>query len=248
MKLIDKIAIVTGAARGIGKATAIEFSKEGAYVIAADINLDGVNDTVKEIKREGFKATSIQLDISNLSDIKKKIENIIDKYKKIDILVNNAGLLSRVPILEMTESEWDRVMNVNLKGTFFLSKEVLPNMINQRYGKMINLSSLSAKRGGFSSGVNYGASKAGVISITKYLANFGASYNINVNAVVPGFADTEMFRSNPSNKINSIIKSIPLKRVARTDEIAKVIVFLSSEDSSYVTGEILDVNGGILMD
>ena len=248
MKLIDKIAIVTGAARGIGKATAIEFSKEGAYVIAADINLDGVNDTVKEIKREGFKATSIQLDISNLSDIKKKIENIIDKYKKIDILVNNAGLLSRVPILEMTESEWDRVMNVNLKGTFFLSKEVLPNMINQRYGKIINLSSLSAKRGGFSSGVNYGASKAGVISITKYLANFGASYNINVNAVVPGFADTEMFRSNPSNKINSIIKSIPLKRVARTDEIAKVIVFLSSEDSSYVTGEILDVNGGILMD
>lgn len=119
MKLIDKIAIVTGAARGIGKATAIEFSKEGAYVIAADINLVGVNDTVKEIKGEGFKATSIQLDISNLSDIKKKIENIINKYKKIDILVNNAGLVSRVPILEMTESEWDRVMNVNLKGTFF---------------------------------------------------------------------------------------------------------------------------------
>ncbi len=121
-------------------------------------------------------------------------------------------------------------------------------MINQRYGKIINLSSLSAKRGGLSSGVNYGASKAGVISITKYLAKFGASYNINVNAVVLGFADTEMFRGNPSDKINSIIKSIPLKRVARTDEIAKVIIFLASEDSSYITGEILDVNGGILMD
>ena len=123
MKLIDKITIVTGAARGIVKATAIEFSKEGAYVIAADINLDGVNDTVKEIKGEGFKATSIQLDISSLSDIKKKIENVIDKYKRIDILVNNAGLLSRVPILEMTESEWGRVMNVNLKGTFFYLKK-----------------------------------------------------------------------------------------------------------------------------
>ncbi|OFW64310.1 MAG: hypothetical protein A2Z35_01055 [Actinobacteria bacterium RBG_19FT_COMBO_36_27] len=247
MKSERKISIVTGAAKGIGKATSIKLAEKGFTVILADIDKIGLEKAVKDIKKSGIFAEALILDIANVEQINRTISYIIEKYKRIDVLVNNAGIFSNTPILEMTEKEWNKVLNVNLKGTFFLSKAVLPIMMEQRYGKIINMSSLSAKRGGSTSGVNYGASKAGVISITKYLAKFCAPYRININAVVPGFVDTDMIKMHTSD-IDKLIESIPLGYIAKCEEIANVISFLVSEDSSYITGEILDVNGGVLMD
>jgi len=248
MKLKDTISVVTGAATGIGRATAIKFAEHGSTVILADINLDGIKKTSEIIEEKGYSGIPIKIDLTSLSYIKSFTSKVISQFKRIDILVNNAGIFSTLPILEMTEQEWDLVMGVNLKGTFFLCKEILPIMIKQRSGKIINLSSLAAKRGGVTSGINYAASKAGIISVTKCLAKFAASYGINVNAVVPAFCDTNMFRSLPKEKIESAIKGIPLGRPAQPEELADAILFLASDEASYITGEILDVNGGVLMD
>ncbi|HEB31278.1 MAG TPA: SDR family oxidoreductase [Spirochaetes bacterium] len=248
MKLENKISIITGAASGIGKATAILFGEEGSTVVVADIDMEGARKTADEMREKGGRAFPVKVDLSDIGDIQSTVLDIKEKFGDIHILVNNAGVFSKVQIQDMTEEEWDRVMDINLKGAFFLSKEVLPMMIKQQYGKIVNVSSLSAKRGGFTSGVNYGVSKAGLISVTKYMANFGGRYGINVNAIVPGFVDTEMFQNHPEEKKKAVIKSIPIGRIARKEEIAKAIMFLSSEDSSYITGEILDINGGVLMD
>jgi len=247
MKLKGKVSIVTGAAKGIGKATAIALGKEGSFIILADIDIKSLNNSIKDVHKIGIKAEALPLDVANLEDINRCCSYVIKKYKRIDILVNNAGIFSKTPILEMTDTEWERILSVNLKGTFFMSKAVLPIMMEQKYGKIINLASLSAKRGGITSGANYGASKAGVISITKYFAKFCAPYRINVNAIVPGFVDTDLIKIH-SPKIKKLIKSIPLGYIAKCEEIAKVINFLASDDASYITGEILDVNGGVLMD
>jgi 3-oxoacyl-[acyl-carrier protein] reductase len=248
VRLEDKISIVTGAASGIGKATAMLFGEEGSTVISADIDIEGAQKTVEEMQKRGHSAQAARVDLSDTGDIEKMVSDIVKKYGNIHILVNNAGVFSKVQIPDMTEKEWDRVMNVNLKGAFFLSKEVFPYMIKQQYGKIVNVSSLSAKRGGFTSGINYGVSKAGLISVTKYMANYGGKYGINVNSIVPGFVDTDMFRNHPQEKKEAVIRSIPIGRIARTDEVAKAILFLVSEDSGYITGEIMDINGGVLMD
>jgi NAD(P)-dependent dehydrogenase (short-subunit alcohol dehydrogenase family) len=248
MRLEGKLAVVTGAATGIGHAAAQALCEEGAHSVVADIDAEGAERAAVELRQKGHEATSIRIDISKVSDIKRCVRGLLERYSKIDILVNNAGLYSTVSIPMMTEGEWDRVMNVNLKGTFFLSKEVLPSMIERRYGKIVNVASLAAKRGGVTSGVNYGASKAGVVSVTKYLATYAAPFGVNVNAVVPGFAETKMFRMNSPEKIVALLKTIPLGRVARPEELGKAIAFLASDDASYITGEIMDVNGGIHMD
>ena len=248
MRLKDKVSIITGAAKGIGRETALIFGEEGSNVIVTDIDLDGAIETASFMHDKGYNATPMQLDLSKLGNIQEFVKKVLSEYSRIDILINNAGLFSNVPILEMTENEWDKVMNVNLKGTFFLSKEILPIMIQKKYGKIVNISSLAAKRGGVTSGINYASSKAGVISVTKCLAKFSAPFGINVNAVVPSFCDTPMFRGLPPEKQDSAIKSIPLGRIARPDELGKAILFLASDDASYITGEILDVNGGVLMD
>ena len=248
MTLKDRVAIVTGAATGIGKAAAEELASRGAHAVIADIDTKGGEAAAAELRAKGLAASYLWLDIGKVDDIRRGVREAVERFSRIDILVNNAGLYSTVPIPEMSEAEWDRVMAVNLKGTFFLSKEVLAHMVGRRYGKIVNIASLAGKRGGVTSGVNYGASKAGVISLTKYLATYAAPYGINVNAVVPGFAETKMFRMNSPEKIEALLKTIPLGRVAKPEELAKVIAFLASDDASYVTGEIMDVNGGIHMD
>jgi NAD(P)-dependent dehydrogenase (short-subunit alcohol dehydrogenase family) len=246
--MTDRVAIVTGAATGIGKAAAEELASRGAHAVIADIDTKGGEAAAAELRAKGLAASYLWLDIGKVDDIRRGVREAVERFSRIDILVNNAGLYSTVPIPEMSEAEWDRVVGVNLKGTFFLSKEVLAHMVGRRYGKIVNIASLAGKRGGVTSGVNYGASKAGVISLTKYLATYAAPYGINVNAVVPGFAETKMFRMNSPEKIEALLKTIPLGRVAKPEELAKVIAFLASDDASYVTGEIMDVNGGIHMD
>jgi NAD(P)-dependent dehydrogenase (short-subunit alcohol dehydrogenase family) len=248
MRLEGRLAVVTGAATGIGHAAAHALCEEGAHSVVADIDLEGAERAAGELVAKGYEASAIRIDISMVSDIERCVRVLLGSHAKIDILVNNAGLYSTVPIPMMTEGEWDRVMDVNLKGTFFLSKEVLPSMIERRYGKIVNIASLAAKRGGVTSGVNYGASKAGVVSVTKYLATYAAPFGVNVNAVVPGFAETKMFRMNSPEKIAALLKTIPLGRVARPEELGKAVAFLASDDASYITGEIMDVNGGIHMD
>jgi len=248
MAMTDRVAIVTGAATGIGKAAAEELASRGAHAVIADIDTKGGEAAAAELRAKGLAASYLRLDIGKVDDIRRGVREAVERFSRIDILVNNAGLYSTVPIPEMSEAEWDRVVGVNLKGTFFLSKEVLAHMVGRRYGKIVNIASLAGKRGGVTSGVNYGASKAGVISLTKYLATYAAPYGINVNAVVPGFAETKMFRMNSPEKIEALLKTIPLGRVAKPEELAKVIAFLASDDASYVTGEIMDVNGGIHMD
>lgn len=248
MAMTDRVAIVTGAATGIGKAAAEELAFQGAHAVIADIDTKGGEAAAAELRAKGLAASYLRLDIGKVDDIRRGVREAVERFSRIDILVNNAGLYSTVPIPEMSEAEWDRVVGVNLKGTFFLSKEVLAHMVGRRYGKIVNIASLAGKRGGVTSGVNYGASKAGVISLTKYLATYAAPYGINVNAVVPGFAETKMFRMNSPEKIEALLKTIPLGRVAKPEELAKVIAFLASDDASYVTGEIMDVNGGIHMD
>ena len=248
MAMTDRVAIVTGAATGIGKAAAEELASRGAHAVIADIDTKGGEAAAAELRAKGLAASYLRLDIGKVDDIRRGVREAVERFSRIDILVNNAGLYSTVPIPEMSEAEWDRVVGVNLKGTFFLSKEVLAHMVGRRYGKIVNIASLAGKRGGVTSGVNYGASKAGVISLTKYLATYAAPYGININAVVPGFAETKMFRMNSPEKIEALLKTIPLGRVAKPEELAKVIAFLASDDASYVTGEIMDVNGGIHMD
>jgi len=248
MAMTDRVAIVTGAATGIGKAAAEELASQGAHAVIADIDTKDGEAAAAELRAKGLAASYLRLDIGKVDDIRRGVREAVERFSRIDILVNNAGLYSTVPIPEMSEAEWDRVVGVNLKGTFFLSKEVLAHMVGRRYGKIVNIASLAGKRGGVTSGVNYGASKAGVISLTKYLATYAAPYGINVNAVVPGFAETKMFRMNSPEKIEALLKTIPLGRVAKPEELAKVIAFLASDDASYVTGEIMDVNGGIHMD
>jgi NAD(P)-dependent dehydrogenase (short-subunit alcohol dehydrogenase family) len=248
MRLEGRVAVVTGAATGIGKAAAEALCAEGAHAVVADIDAEGGRRAAEELGSKGHDASWIRVDISSVEDIGRAVGELLALHSRIDVLVNNAGLYSTVPIPRMTEREWDRVMNVNLKGTFFLSQAVLPHMIDRRYGKIVNVASLAAKRGGVTSGVNYGASKAGVVSVTKYLATYAAPFGVNVNAVVPGFAETTMFRMNSPEKIEALLKTIPLGRVARPEEVGKAIAFLASDDASYITGEIMDVNGGIHMD
>jgi 3-oxoacyl-[acyl-carrier protein] reductase len=226
VRLKDKISIVTGAATGIGKTAAVTFGEEGSTVVAADINIEGAKKTVKEMEERGLKAVPVKLDLASVKDIHRFVEEVLNYFGKIDILVNNAALFSTVPILEMTEEEWDKVMDINLKGTFFLCKEVLPVMMKRKYGKIINLSSLAAKRGGVTSGVNYAASKAGLFPVTACLAKYAAPYGINVNEVVPAFCETSMFRSLPQEKIDAAIASIPLGRAARPEELARAIQWI----------------------
>jgi 3-oxoacyl-[acyl-carrier protein] reductase len=247
-RMKNKVCVVTGAATGIGKATALMLADHGAQVIVADINLEGAKGTVSEILDQGSEAYALHLDLSDLHSISCAVETVMSRYGRLDVLVNNAGLFSTVAIPDMTEENWDAVMDVNLKGTFFLCKAVLPHMIEQRYGKIVNLSSLAAKRGGVTSGINYAASKSGILSVTTCLAKYSASFGITVNAIIPAFCDTSMFRSLPQKKIDDAINGIPMGRPARPEELASAIMFLSSDESSYITGEILDVNGGVLMD
>jgi 3-oxoacyl-[acyl-carrier protein] reductase len=248
MRMKDRVAVITGAATGIGEATALLFGEEGAKVIAADINLDGVNSTVSKIVEKGGNAIGKYIDLSKVDEITAFVEEVLEQQGRIDVLINNASLFSRTSIPDMTEKEWDRVLDVNLKGTFFLSQQVCRGMMKRGSGAIVNVASLAAKRGGVTSGMNYASSKGGVIVITKGFAKYYASHGIRVNAVVPSFVDTPMFRSLPEEKQEIAMKAIPLGRVANPRELAFGILFLASDEASFITGEILDVDGGLLMD
>jgi len=246
MRLKDKVALITGAAQGIGRDIALKFAAEGADIAVGDINLEKATKTVQEIEALGRKALALELDVTDYAKLTESVNKILDKFKKVDILVNNAGITKDNLLLRMSDAQWDAVLNVNLKGAFNCTKAVSRLMIKQRYGKIINIASIIGIIGNPGQ-ANYAASKAGIIALTKTAAKELASRNINVNAVAPGFIQTEMTSKLPEELKQKMQEAIPLGRFGSPVDVASVCVFLASEDASYITGQTIIVDGGMVM-
>jgi 3-oxoacyl-[acyl-carrier protein] reductase len=245
MKLKNKVAIVTGAGQGIGKEIALSLAREGAKVVVSDIT-DKIYDVVKEIEGLGSQALAIKTDVSNSKQTEELAKNTIEKFGRVDILVNNAGIFPFKSFLEMKEEDWDKVLNVNLKGVFNCTKAVTPMMVKQKYGKIVNIASIAGTRVGYLGLTHYCASKAGIAGFTKALALELSSYKINVNAIAPGEIETPGATGAMDEKTRKgFIESVPLKRFGQPIDIANLAVFLASDESSYITGECIVVDGGL---
>jgi len=243
MRLKNKVALITGGGSGIGEATVLKFSEEGAKVVINDVNKDNANKLAEKLKAKGCEALVCIADVCKKSDVEKMIKQIIDKFGRLDILVNNAGINRDSFAKKMSEEQWDKVIDVNLKGTFLCAQAALVQMTEQKSGKIINTASIGAL--GNLGQANYSASKAGVIGLTKTLALEGARYNINVNCVSPGATNTAMTAGMPPEIAQKIKEKIPLRRFAEPNDIAEMHLFLASEESSYITGQVIFVDGGI---
>jgi 3-oxoacyl-[acyl-carrier protein] reductase len=248
MKLKDRVAIITGAARGIGKAIALTFIREGAKVALVDIDQKQLEALRNEIERRKGESISISCDITKSPEVQEMVNQVKKAFGRIDILVNNAGIIRRGTIETVTEEDWDRVIAVNLKGTFNCCKATFETMKQQRYGKIVSISSISGKLGDITSAPGYGPSKAGIDALSKTLAKQLAPYGINVNVVSPHAIETEMSAQWSEERRKEIIASIPLGRLGKPEDVAEAVLFLVSDSASFITGEILDVNGGALMD
>jgi len=248
MKFQEQVAVITGAARGIGRAIALAFVGEGAKVALVDINSELLERLREEIVHQGGEALSVPCDISKSSDVKEMVNQVLNTFGRIDVLVNNAGIIRRGTIETVTEEEWDRVIAINLKGTFNCCKAVVEPMKRQGGGKIVNVSSISGKMGDITSAPGYGPSKAGGDALMKTLARQLAPYGIRANSVAPHAIETEMSAQWSEERRREIIAAIPLGRLGRPEDVAQAVLFLASDAASFITGEILDVNGGALMD
>lgn len=242
LPLEDKVALVTGGARGIGRACALALAAAGADVAVADINIAAAEKTAGEICGLGRRALGLPLDMAIVKGIRSMVSSLIEQWGRIDILVNNAGIFQNYTPDQIGEDDWDRVMDVNLKGTFFCSLAAMRHMKEKGGGRIINLASVAGKTGGLKAGAHYAISKAGVICMTKSLAKDGAPFGILVNAVAPGYILTDMTR-----EMNYDPGTVPVGRLGTPEDVADVVVFLASPASRYITGTTVDVNGGIYM-
>lgn len=245
-RLENRIAVITGSARGIGFAIASAFAREGALAVIIDISQDAVDAAVGKITDEDNRAIGFAADVTDSSSVDFAISEVMSQFGRIDILVNNAGITRDTLIMKMSEQDWQDVINVNLKGTFICTQKVCRPMMKQREGVIINISSVIGITGNPGQ-ANYAASKGGVIAFTKSAAKEFASRNIRVNAVAPGFIQTEMTSSLPETVVNDYLESIPLKKAGTAADVAKVCIFLASEDASYITGQTINVDGGLIM-
>lgn len=243
---MNKVAFITGGTRGIGKEIAKTLAKQG-YDIAINYRKDENNDSIKkEIEKENVECLFVKGDVSNFDETKNMVNKIIEKFGKIDVLVNNAGITKDMLLIRMKKEDFESVIDINLVGTFNITKNVIPYMIKQRSGRIINLSSVVGISGNAGQ-TNYSASKAGIIGFTKSLAKEVANRNILVNAVAPGFIETKMTEILKDDVKEKICKTIPLNRMGKAKDVANVVKFLSSDDSSYITGQVINVDGGMLM-
>lgn len=246
MDFKGKVALVTGAGRGIGRDIAASLASSGADVVISDIAEGNPPTTLEQIQGGGGHAKFFRIDVSQSKDVNKAVKEIIEQFGKIDILVNNAGITKDNLMMRMKEEDWDLVLGVNLKGAFNMSKAILPFMLKARYGRIINISSVIGMMGNPGQ-TNYAASKAGIIGLTKALAREVAIRGITVNAVAPGYIDTEMTKTIPEEIKSKLIEFIPVRRLGTTRDVAEGVLFLCSDQAGYITGQVLGINGGMYM-
>ncbi len=246
MKLAEKIAIVTGGARGIGKAISYSLANEGATIAIVDINEEVAQETAAEMIEAGFQARAYKANVASPDDVNAMVKAVIKDFGQVDILVNNAGITRDGLIMRMSESDWDLVIDINLKGTFNCIKAVTRPMMKARTGKIVNIASIVGVMGNAGQ-ANYCASKGGVIGLTKSVARELAARNINVNGVAPGYIQTEMTEVLSEEAKDWFMNNIPLKRAGSPENVASVVTFLAGPDSDYITGQTINLDGGMVM-
>ncbi|HUV05550.1 MAG TPA: SDR family NAD(P)-dependent oxidoreductase [Armatimonadota bacterium] len=243
--LAGKVAIVTGGARGIGRAAAEALYQAGTAVAIADLDEPGAVEAARSL---GEKALGLYVDVASAEAVQAMVDQVMKVFGGVDILVNSAGICRRGRMLEIPEKEWDLVLAINLKGTFLCCRAALPSMIERGWGRIVNVASISGKIGGLMVGVHYAASKGGVLALTKGLAREVAPHGITVNSVCPALVDTDMSSLFTDEELKTYIGTVPLRRLGKPEDVAQAILYLCSEEASYITGEVLDINGGLLMD
>jgi len=246
-----QVVIVTGAGspKGIGRVIARTFARQGAQLIIADMNKEGTDETVQIIQSEGGKADGVVLDVTSKESVDAMVDYIIKKYGRIDVLVNNAGISQKVTVADMTLEDMERIFKVNMFGLFLVTQACMKPMVAAKYGRIVNLSSVSAKRGGgIFGGAHYSAAKSAVLAFSKNLSREISKDGVTINSVCPGLINTEIWKSLDKASVEKILDDIPMKRPGETQEVADTIVFLASKEASYITGEEIDINGGSHMD
>ncbi len=243
----DRVAIVTGAGQGIGQACADRLAATGLVVVAADISPDAAEATAAGLRSQGHESISLGFDVSDVRAGTAAVAAVAKKFGRIDVLVNNAGILHTTAIAAITEPEWDRILAVNLKGAFFLSQQVLPHMQARRWGRIINVSSVAGRMGGYGSGLAYSASKAGLIGLTMGMARHVAEHGVTVNAVAPGTTRSPIVAQFSAGQLEELRQRVPLKRLGEPKDTAALVGFLASEEAGFITGAVVDVSGGMFM-
>lgn len=245
-RLQDKVAIITGAANGIGLQAARTFAKEGAHVVIADFDAETGAARERELAGEGLSCRFIQVDVADKDSVQAIAEKVVEVFGKIDILINNAGITRDAMLVKMTTEQFQQVIDVNLTGVFHCTQAVLPSMLEAGSGKIVSTSSVTGVYGNIGQ-TNYAAAKAGIIGMTKTWAKEFASKGINVNAVVPGFTETQMVENVPDKVIERMKAQVPMRRLGKPEDIANAYLFLASDEAAYVNGHVLHVDGGIMM-
>jgi len=251
MRLSRKVAIITGSASGLGKTISLKLASHGADIVIVDINKDAVNESIRDVEKIGHNCIGFVCDISKQDEVRKMARSVIAEFGKIDILVNNAGgaLHTKAKFEEVTEKDWDIVMDVNLKGAFFCCKEIIPQMIKQGGGRIVNISALAGRATASLAGVQYTSAKAGIGGLTRHLAKEMGKHNIYINAVAPGITMSgprveALWNQKSEQEKKKVLDSIPLNRLGKPEDVANVVLFLASEEASYITGATIDSNGG----
>jgi 3-oxoacyl-[acyl-carrier protein] reductase len=244
--MFHRVAFITGASRGIGRATTLALCRAGFTVVIASPEADNNEEVAAMVRACGAETMTLNLDVSSLESVKEGVAATLKEFSRIDVLVNNAGITRDALAMRMKPEDWQLVLNVNLTGAFYVTQQILPTMVKERWGRIINIASVVGQSGNPGQ-ANYVASKAGIIGLTKCLAQEVASRNITVNAVAPGFIETDMTARLPPEVREKMLATIPLKRYGKPEDIAAVVKFLASEEAAYITGQVIGVNGGMYM-
>ncbi len=245
MDFEGRTAIVTGAARGIGRGTVIKLAARGANVVIADIDYGVAKELEDRLTAQGYAAMAVEVDVKSVDVLQSMVKKTVERFGSVDILFNNAGIFHKTPIEDITEEEWDNMSAINLKSVFFATQAVLPYMKEKGYGRIVNMSSFSGRSGGISNGLAYSATKAGILGLSKGFASRLCGTGINVNAIAPGSTDTGILDGLNDAEMKNLMMKIPMGRFARTEEVVDAVLFLCSQEASFITGAILDVNGGM---